>query len=109
MKMFIDDERFPVFEEFIICRTSEEAIKFIMENGIPEEISFDHDLGSDDTSMVVIKWMEEALIDGKIQFPDNFQYFVHSQNPVGVQNIRNRMDNLIKHFKKEKSYPFTIF
>jgi len=109
MKMFIDDERFPVYETFVICRSSDEAIKFMEQNGIPEEISFDHDLGGDDTSIKVINWMENALLDGKVEFPENFQYSVHSQNPIGAANIRNKMEGLVAHFKKDKNYPFTIF
>lgn len=48
-KMFIDDERFPVTDDWTIVRSSQEAIDCVLNNGFPQKISFDHDLGGDDT------------------------------------------------------------
>lgn len=98
--LFIDDERFPVNEDWVIVRTSEDAIDCVLEHGMPNFISFDHDLGGDDTSMNFLCWMADALCDGVIQFPSDFDYAVHSQNPVGAKNIKGMMHNLLAHFKK---------
>jgi hypothetical protein len=80
-KFFIDDERFPVT------------------HGFPSFISFDHDLGGEDTSIVFINWLTDQLIDGYLAIPSDFDYYVHSQNPIGVDNIKSKMDQLIRHFK----------
>ena len=100
-KMFIDDERFPPNdgESWVICRTSSEAIEWVKQNGIPDYISFDHDLGGEDTSRVFIKWLTDELIDGRLEFTKAFAISVHSQNPIGAKWIRETMDGLIKYFR----------
>jgi len=100
MKLFIDDERFPPAPEsdWTIARTSHEAMIQCSTMGMPDFISFDHDIGVDDTSMVFIHWLAEKLGDGKLTFPEGFDFYVHSQNPVGAENIRCYMNNLIKVF-----------
>ena len=92
-KLFIDDERFPVTNDFVIVRTSTEAKAFVEKFGCPNFISFDHDLGGDDTSMVFIKWLIERDLDDKI-IPSDFDYYIHSQNPIGRQNI----DGLLRSY-----------
>lgn len=99
-KLFVDDIRDPITNDWIIARSSSEAITIVAENSVPEYISFDHDLGGDDTSIVFINWLTEQLLDCKLQLPDNFDYSVHSQNPIGKNNIIGKMDSLIKHFKR---------
>lgn len=97
-KLFIDDERFPITDDWVIVRTSAEAVYYVMTNGFPMEISFDHDLGGDDTSMVFIHSIIGSLIQGDLTIPRGFKYSVHSQNPVGVANIKGLMDNVIRAF-----------
>jgi hypothetical protein len=62
-KLFIDDERFPITDDWVIVRTS-----------------------------------EEEIIQGNLTIPGGFRYSVHSQNPIGVANIKGLMDNIIKAF-----------
>ncbi len=95
--LFVDDERFPVNPDHVIARSSRQAIDLIMQRGMPIHICFDHDLAGDDTSMILVNWLIEAALDGVITFPQGFTFSVHSQNPVGVQNIRARMDAFLKH------------
>lgn len=97
-KMFIDDERFPVSNDFTVVRSSEEAIGCVKVKGVPVFISFDHDLGGDDTSIVFIKWLVDFLIDTNTKLPNGFDYYVHSQNPVGKKNIESWLDNIMSHF-----------
>lgn len=103
-KLFIDDERFPATPEYLIARTSREAILMVQYYGLPTEIAFDHDLGvvngETDTSMVFIKWLENKVVDGEITIPSNFKYSIHSQNPVGVQNIKFKMNQLLKYYQE---------
>lgn len=98
MKLFIDDERFPTRDDFFIARTSKEAIDFVKQNGIPDFISFDHDLGGDDTSRVFIHWLVNYLDTEDLNLPEGFSFTVHSQNPVGAKWIQGTMEGTIKHF-----------
>ena len=98
MKLFIDDERYPATDDFKIVRSSLEAIEHVQEHGIPSYISFDHDLGGDDVSTIFIKFLIEYMLDNNLKLPENFKYYVHSQNPIGKKNIEMDMELLIKHF-----------
>jgi hypothetical protein len=102
-KLFIDDERFPVDDSWVIVRTSEEAIQHVKENGMPIYISFDHDLGGDDTSVKFIWWMIDLFLDGNIEISKDFDFYVHSQNPIGAENIRKLMQGFLMHYCKEIS------
>lgn len=97
-KLFIDDERFPITDDWVIVRSSTEAFDTVIAKGFPVEITFDHDLGGDDTSMLFIHRIIDLLIDGDITIPTGFRYSVHSQNPVGVANIKGLMDNVLIAF-----------
>lgn len=97
-KMFIDDKRYPVTPDFMIARSSGEAIMFVKLYGMPEHIAFDHDLGGDDTAMLFVKYLQHQLEEGKLTFPDNFSFSVHSQNTVGKRNIELLMCDLIEYF-----------
>jgi hypothetical protein len=96
--LFIDDLREPpAGTDYIVARSSTEAIGWVVLRGIPKHISFDHDLGGEDTSMVFLHWLANKVIDEELEFPRGFTYAVHSQNPVGAQNIRGFMDCLLKY------------
>ncbi len=97
-KLFIDDERFPVTDDWIIARSSSQALNVVISKGFPIEIAFDHDLGGDDTSMLFIHKIVDLLYDGHITIPKGFTYSVHSQNPIGVANIKGLMDNVLMMF-----------
>jgi len=55
-RMFLDDERDPPEDgqDWLVFRSSSHAIGFMMIHGLPDFISFDHDLGGLDTAMVVV-------------------------------------------------------
>lgn len=99
-KMFLDDERFPSKEGFVIVRSSQEAIDFVVSEGVPEFISFDHDLGGEDTSMIFINWLITAHLNDLIVFPSNFSYYVHSQNPIGKKNIEGLLESFLNFIKE---------
>jgi len=96
--MFIDDERFPATEGWVIVRSSSFAIDTVKQLGMPSVISFDHDLGGNDTSRVFILWLLDELADSRISFPENFEFKVHSQNPIGAAWIQGTMENLVREF-----------
>ena len=94
-KLFIDDERNPVTNDWVIVKNSTEATHVVQTRGCPSEIAFDHDLGADDTSIVFINWFINQILDGYLEFPPDFKYNVHSQNPIGAANIESKMDQII--------------
>jgi|AntRauTorckE6833_2_1112554.scaffolds.fasta_scaffold00015_22 hypothetical protein len=93
--LYIDDERSPKTErDWVVVRTYNAFVTTIEERGMPEHISFDHDLGEDEpTGYDCAKWLVEQ---GYV--PQS--YNVHSANPVGAENIRGLLDNWIR-FNRE--------
>lgn len=83
-KMFIDDVRKPPQGEWVVVRSSNEALTYIQNNGMPAFISFDHDLGGDDTTIVFLRKLVDVVWNGNDAPP---AYEVHSANPVGSKNI----------------------
>ena len=87
-KLYIDDERFPKGDGFVVVRSYTDALEYMTVMGCSKYISFDHDLGDDGTGFDVVKWIVERDLDSGGEFiPENFQYNVHSANPVGRANI----------------------
>ena len=118
--LFLDDERMPKDVTWVrignvghwgadwqIVRSLQEAKDWVLKNGFPDVISFDHDLGLDHysgnysdktTGFDFAKWLVEYDMDTNTM-PSNFAFTVHSMNPVGVQNIRSLLDNYIRQKK----------
>jgi len=85
MKLWIDDLRTPPDDTWDWVQTSDAAIALMRTfqdadlRSVPmEAVSFDHDLGGDDTSRRVVLWMIENDFTFK-------RYNVHSANPVGQE------------------------
>jgi len=99
MRLWLDDIRNPQNNtgEWVICRSSVEAIKFVAENELPFQMSLDHDLGENDTAMIFVHWLIEHCIDLDVDLP---YYCVHSANPVGVVNLMSLMDAYQKSRRK---------
>lgn len=112
-KLFIDDERFPPNdgEEWIIARSFYDVGNILYEKGMPEFISFDHDLGEKQkTGYDIAKYLCDLDMDfgvspdhlsNKYSLPDNFDFYVHSQNPIGAENIRKYLNNYLKKKRKQ--------
>lgn len=94
--LYIDDIRSPKGTFDKITRTSAETIQCMKINGCPTYISFDHDLGGEDTAMKIINWMIDYDLDNPGFIPKGFEYNIHSANPVGKENI----DSLLKSYLK---------
>jgi hypothetical protein len=105
-KLYLDDIRTPADESFVIARSAEEAKRLILRKDMPSHISFDHDLGMDDDGNLLpsgydfAKWLVELDIKGVIQIADDFTFKIHSQNPIGAQNIKGLLDGYLR----EKDY-----
>lgn len=97
--IYLDDLRTPTTErDWEICRSYEEAVRFVEEHGCPSYISFDHDLGDDvPTGHDFAKWLTERDMDadGKL-IPADFSYNIHSANPVGVGNIAGILNGYLR-------------
>jgi len=125
-KLFLDDVRNPIdcvtykyesvyFEnDWDIVRNYDEFVKYITENGMPDLISFDHDLADEhyDPSMYdgtynekyetfkektgydCAKWLVDHLMDNNLKM---CSFIVHSMNPAGGTNIREYLNGFIKH------------
>lgn len=115
--LFLDDIRYPIDayhytrqdiflrNDWFIVRNYKQFINRILENGLPDMISFDHDLADqhylksnsgefiEKTGYDCAKWLTEYCMDNYLSLPD---FFCHSMNPVGKENI----ESLLKNFKK---------
>jgi len=88
-RLFIDDLRNPTSPDWIVARDSASAVKILETRGCPMEISFDHDLGGDDTAMPIVRRLIDLDLDAGGQYiPEDFHFTVHSANPVGQENVR---------------------
>lgn len=78
LNLWIDDIRLPP-RGYLWAKNSAEAIDMIKDNSKFEHISFDHDLGGDDTSRKVVLWLCEH--------DDKWPAYasVHSMNPIGKE------------------------
>lgn len=94
-KLFLDDERIPVDDSFVIARSSTEATNLIIERGMPVHIAFDHDLVDEDTSIKFIWLFIDMVLDERISIPPDFTFSIHSQNPIGSENIKVLMTGFL--------------
>ena len=134
-KLFLDDIRNPKDcvhymsnkefywnNQFEVVRNYDEFVEKITKDGLPEIISFDHDLADEHyapperwvdynewekekgfkekTGMDCAKWLVDYCMDNDKDLP---QYFIHSMNPVGGKNIWEYLENYRK-FREEEEY-----
>lgn len=113
-KLFLDDIRDVKMvyknltdEDFVIVRNFKDFKQVIIENGLPELISFDNDLGLDENENIAedgyaaAKWLVyESELDLR-----NLKFNVHLANPVAAQQIQSLLDNYIRHLKSLNNSP----
>lgn len=135
INLFLDDIRFPCDvshyvsnpdlkkfyceTEFDIVRSYNEFRDYIIDNGVPDLISFDHDLADEHyhpsmysgpevynknydsfrekTGYDCAKFLIEYCMDHGVDLP---HYLVHSMNPSGKLNIESILDNFSKFQNK---------
>ena len=108
--LLLDDERtienvvevtgnqFYLDNEWVIVRSFDEFKKVIVELGIPNIVSFDHDIadftedGMERNGLTCCKYLVDICIENDCYFPT---YYIHSANPSGSNNIRNYIENYI--------------
>lgn len=138
-RLFLDDYRIPMdcvsymhrhigarnpdyLESWIVVRDYESFCRNIMKSGVPDLISFDHDLAdghyhqnmqegvlnynTEDfdndkykTGFHCAKWLVEYCIENNCKIPD---YYVHSMNPIGAENIKNYLEHFKRHQRGNK-------
>ena len=125
-RLFLDDIRhnfdalqmlgYVVYKEpWEIVRNYDEFKAWIQKNGLPDLISFDHDLAdthytpkeywsdyhksaeyqaslthTEKTGLDCAKWLVDYCLDNELKLP---KYLVHSANPVGRDNIFYHLKN----------------
>lgn len=107
--LFLDDLRIPadayqyslnpffLKNKWIIVRTYTEFIGWIIQNGLPHYISFDHDLSDiestqEKTGYDCALWLVDYCLNHQLQCPE---WYCHSMNPVGKTKIMG----LLEQFK----------
>lgn len=111
--LFLDDERSPSvvtwielpLVHWVIVRSYNQFVETILKFGVPNCITFDHDLAEEHyqeyhlaiergyidytklkekTGYDCAKWLAEHCIDNKIDIPT---YYIHTLNGIGKRNI----------------------
>lgn len=80
-KLFLDDVRPAPDASWVVVRSYAAFIAHIKAHGVPDVISFDHDLGTRESGYDCARWLIEHRY--RVKF-----WRVHSMNPVGRENIR---------------------
>lgn len=121
--LFLDDMRNPIDctkyiknnkmykkLKWVIVRSYDEFKDYIINHGIPNIISFDHDLSyehymyqgceipyenlDEKTGYHCAEWMINYCIDNDFNIPN--MIFVHSMNVVGSENIKSLFNSYLK-------------
>lgn len=121
--LYLDDARLPVeippnSQPWVVVRNYDDFVAYIEENGIPDLISFDHDLAQEH-----IEDYYAQVLQQNYQIPEYEKYkektgldcarylirysertgqpikacVVHSHNPVGGENIMKEINGFKKH------------
>ena len=112
-KLFLDDERMPINcigfftpekqiyreDNWVIVRTFKDFIEVVTSqweiyDSTPDIISFDHDLGAIKNGKDCANWLVNFCIEKGMPFNE---YIVHSQNPVGAENIISFLNQYKRH------------
>jgi len=99
--------------DWYVVKDYKEFVKWISFHGLPDLVSFDHDLadihyevdfsdwefssdqlGVEETGLDCAKWLVDYCVDNGFSLP---KYIVHSANPAGRKNIQSYLDNATKH------------
>ena len=107
---------------WVVVRSHRELVEIIKERGLPNLISFDHDLADEhyhpiecqdvyeydeefwknfykaaykeETGYHSAQWLVDYCIDNQEKLPE---YLAHTQNPVGKENILSLLNNFKNH------------
>jgi hypothetical protein len=137
--LYLDDKRTPTetipgYHPWNLVRNYDEFEEWIVRNGVPDLISFDHDLAEEHIDDYFKQFAEKGFQIPKYEdYKEktgidcaNFlveycqkmnvnlkQCSVHSHNPVGAKNIQDFLNGFKKHMGEEQDcflmrHPFTV-
>lgn len=125
-KLFLDDVREPWDDSWTLVRSAKEFRDYIESNGIPDVVSYDHDLSPEhyakvmystdpgeynklynsfthQTGLDCAKWLCEVCVEKGLKIPVTN---VHSMNPIGASNISSTVMNYaLFYFEEELNVP----
>lgn len=138
--LYLDDVRTPIetipgYQDWVVVRNYDEFVEYITTHGIPDLISFDHDLADEHmqdyfnqvakmgwqapsyelykekTGLDCAKWLISYIQENP--GAELKTCCVHSHNPVGAQNIQSFINGFKKHMGWEQNcfvgrYKFTV-
>jgi hypothetical protein len=120
-KLYLDDTRVPDPSlGFDHVKDYESFVDYILRNGLPDEISFDHDLAyehvrdylnhkdgplnyksyEEKTGFDAAKWIVRFCMNNELIVPKTY---CHSMNTVGSVNIRTYLNNYYRMKKVDRS------
>ncbi|MBP2315545.1 cyclic-phosphate processing receiver domain-containing protein [Azospirillum soli] len=89
--LFLDDEREPVGDGWVVVRSVVAAIAWVEEHGFPDYVSFDNDLGPGlPEGRDFAEWLIQRDLDTG-GMPEGFDFYVHSQNAVAREAIEGKL------------------
>ena len=111
--LFLDDERVPhnvtwnsnhrLYQyDYLwdIVRTQPEFEAYISENGIPDVVSFDNDLGTGmGEGIYCAQWLVDQVLDGNVKWNPSVTFLIHSKNPIAAARITGLLDPFISHMR----------
>lgn len=128
--LYLDDLRLPTttidgYQSWTVVRNYEQFVRHIKDNGIPDLISFDHDLADEHmadyfnnqahgvntidykrfkekTGVDCLNWLIELVMDNPEEVKP-FTVWVHSHNPLGAANILHKASNFMKHMNWQQN------
>lgn len=86
--------------DWVIVKNYDNFCEIILDRGLPEIISLDHDLSDftyidgecvERTGKTCANWLVNYCMDNNVKLPR--EYYVHSSNPCGIDNIIGYLDN----------------
>jgi len=96
-RLYLDDVRNPPTGAWHVVRSYREFVGWIINNGVPDHVSFDHDLGDtaagaelprELTGYDCAVWLGHHCFENGLPLPT---WAIHSSNPVGRDNIESQM------------------
>lgn len=129
--LFLDDSRQPKdvkwlklpFVNWVVVKTYKEFVNYVMKNGVPTTVTFDHDLANEHYAEYTAAHDERMLSYGRIRY-DRFTektgydaakwlvqycvdkgtplplYYIHTMNPIGRMNIFSVLESARKVMTK---------
>ena len=96
-KQFYDGLMSKYDVDFIWVKNFDEFTNFILDNGLPQFVSFDHDLGAGlQKGAVCAKWLVEYCKKNGKKLP---MFYVHSANPNGQREINGILKSFVSENK----------